>query len=222
MMLHRRGKPGGKKGELMLVEYNEKVKRDADDLKEWKRKVSILEATPAVTRFNQMIVKCGPYWEDAEAIILRLKDEGHKPTLYTYIALLHSYREARPPQAQKAEVLIDQMRSEGIPLHTTACNAVVDCWCRAGNMQRAEKYVARMEKSAKVYSIWQPRDEKTALASPNEQTYLVLAEGWQRLCMCVRACVRWCAGVCVCVCVGVYREKLRLSVNTHAHTLRSP
>ena len=217
----------------MLVEYNEKVKREADDLKEWKRKVSISEATPAVTRFNQMIVKCGPYWEDAEAIILRLKDEGHKPTLYTYIALLHSYREARPPQAQKAEVLIDQMRSEGIPLHTTACNAVVDCWCRAGNMQRAEKYVARMEKSAKVYSIWQPRDEKTALASPNEQTYLVLAEGWQRLCMlracvCVRARARICAcvgvRVCVCVCmrVGVYREKLRLSVNTQAHILRLP
>ena len=233
MMLHRRSKPGGKKGELMLVEYNEKVKREADDLKEWKRKVSISEATPAVTRFNQMIVKCGPYWEDAEAIILRLKDEGHKPTLYTYIALLHSYREARPPQAQKAEVLIDQMRSEGIPLHTTACNAVVDCWCRAGNMQRAEKYVARMEKSAKVYSIWQPRDEKTALASPNEQTYLVLAEGWQRLCMlracvCVRARARICAcvgvRVCVCVCmrVGVYREKLRLSVNTQAHILRLP
>ena len=193
-MVHGRNKPG-KSEELLAVEYNEKVQRYCDDLKEWKRKISISEATPAVTRFNQMIAKCGPYWQDAEAVLLRLRDEGHKPTLYTYIAILHSYREARPPQAKKAEVLIETMRNEGVALHTTACNAVVDCWCKAGNMKRAEMYVARMEKSAKAYSIWQPRDKSTALASPNEQTYLILAEGWQRYVRTarMRACMPVCA-----------------------------
>ena len=203
-MVHGRNKPG-KSEELLAVEYNEKVQRHCDDLKEWKRKVSISEATPAVTRFNHMIAKCGPYWQDAEAVLLRLRDEGHKPTLYTYIALLHSYREARPPQAKKAECLIEQMRSEGIALHTTACNAVVDCWCKAGNMKRAEMYVARMEKNAQAHSIWQPRDKSTALASPNEQTYLILAEGWQR---CVRAAqMQVCMLLCVLSARAVYTHR---------------
>ena len=27
-------------------------------------------------RYNQLIGKCGPYWEDAEGLLARLRDEG--------------------------------------------------------------------------------------------------------------------------------------------------
>jgi len=45
---------------------------------------------------------------------------------------------------------------------------------QAGNMVRAEKFVARMEKDAKAQSKWLQKDIATQLAAPNEQVLLFL------------------------------------------------
>ncbi len=75
----------------------------------------------------------------------------------------------------------------------------------AGNMKRAELLVQEMEP---------PSRNREQLALPNEDTYHILADGWQRagvmydvmdrresLCMCVYVYIRMCMCVCMCVCV---------------------
>jgi hypothetical protein len=135
---------------VIEIEYNQKVAKPSDifekTLQDFRRRVFISESDPAVMRFNKMITKCGPYWQDAEGVLGRLKDEGYKPSSNTYIALIMCYRDARPPQPRKAQEILETMRKENIPLHTAACNFVVDCWCRAENMPRAESLVAKMER----------------------------------------------------------------------------
>ena len=131
-ILHMRPSGGEK---LLTVEYSEPIKkahRDTYEGKTHKQIFGIKEVDPAVKRYNMLVNRCGAYWKDAEAILERMRSEGHLPNLYTYIGLLYCYRNARPPQPQKAMLLLERMRSEGIPLSTTACNLAVDAWCRAG------------------------------------------------------------------------------------------
>ena len=179
-LVHGRNRPG-KGTEVMTVAYAVPVSRPKDDIQDRVKRLHIKDIQPALKRFHQMIIKCGPYWQDAEALVDRLRAEGLTPALNTYILLLLSYRDARPPQPRRAEAVIDRMRKEGIAIHTTACNAVVDAWCRSGNLKRAEAMVAQMEKSSQAASKMVTRDATIQLATPNEQTYLILAEGWQRL-----------------------------------------
>ena len=138
---------------------------------------------PAVLRYNKLIGRCGAYWKDAEAIVDRMRTEGHAPNLYTYIKLLFCYRDGRPPQPHKAAQVIERMRLDNVAPTTTALNLVVDTWCRAGNMQRAEALVAKMESGIRMQSKWQADEEDGAdqMPVPSEETYEILVDGWQRM-----------------------------------------
>ena len=119
---------------LLTVEYRDPIKSEFDTY-EGKSSLQIFEIKgmdPAVPRYNTLLRRCGAYWQDAEAIVKRMRSEGHTPNIYTYIALLFCYRDARPTQPQKALLTLNIMRSEKIEITTTACNVIVDIWCRAG------------------------------------------------------------------------------------------
>ena len=180
---------------MFVVEYAHKIKRTSDDLGDpstfaGHRKRLFIAPTdqdgePALKRFHQMMLKCGPYWQDVEALMARLLDEGLKPTRATFMLLLLSYRDSRPPQPKKSAQALQRMWEQGLSIHASACNALVDCWCRAGNMCEAEKVVAHMENIAEAKSKWRVKSKEDELpprwAGPNEQTYLILTDGWQRL-----------------------------------------
>jgi pentatricopeptide repeat protein len=179
LSVHRAG------GSLLVVEYRDAIKNAVRDTYAGKRHQDIFgikDADPAVPRYNQLLGRCGAYWQDAEGIIQRMRNEGHQPNIYTYVALLFCYRNGKPPQPQKALLTLDRMRSEGISITTTACNLVVDAWCRAGNMPRAEALVKQMEAGITMKSKWAVLEvEKPQLALPNNETYFILTDGWQRL-----------------------------------------
>ena len=78
-LVHNRNKPG-KSEELLTVEYNEKVDRYTDKITDWRKQLFISEATPTVARFNQMILKCGPYWQDAEGFCTGFGMRGTRQT----------------------------------------------------------------------------------------------------------------------------------------------
>ena len=120
---------------LLRVEYAEPIenpKRDTYAGKPHQAIYGIKDADPAVPRYNRLLGTCGAYWQDAEAIVHRMRSEGHTPNLYTYTALLFSYRNGRPPQPHKAMSTLERMQREKVNITTTACNIVVDTWCRAG------------------------------------------------------------------------------------------
>jgi hypothetical protein len=120
---------------LLRVEYAEPIenpKRDTYAGKPHQAIFGIQDADPAVPRYNRLLGTCGAYWQDAEAVVQRMRSEGHKPNLYTYTALLFCYRNGRPPQPHKAMLTLERMHSEKVDITTTACNIVVDAWCRAG------------------------------------------------------------------------------------------
>jgi hypothetical protein len=171
-------------GGLMTVEYNEPIQREFDTYEGKKHQeiFGIKDLDPALPRYNKVVRRCGAYWQDAEGVIERMRAEGHKPNNNTYIALLFCYRDGRPPQPLKAMLTLDRMRREKIDISVTACNLIVDTWCRAANMQKAEEFVAKMEKGIKVKSKWDMfKENPEPLALPNDETYLILTDGWERL-----------------------------------------
>lgn len=70
--------------------------------------------------------------QDAEAVIARMREEGHKPDTACVVHLMRSYSEADPPQAAQAEKSMEKFRKEGIPITTAACNYIVQAWCKVG------------------------------------------------------------------------------------------
>lgn len=172
-------------GSLLRVEYQDAIENSARDSfvgKCHQEIYGIKGVDPAVPRYNRLLGRCGAYWQDAEGIVERMRAEGHQPNLYTYIALLFCYRNGKPPQPQKALLTLARMRSEGVVITATACNLIVDTWCRAGNMPRAEAFVKNMEAGISMKSQWSGLDaEKEQLALPNDETYFILTDGWQRL-----------------------------------------
>jgi hypothetical protein len=66
----------------------------------------------------------------------RMRDEGHKPDAACVVHLMRSYAEADPPQAAQAEKVMGQLREEGIPITATACNYIVQAWCKVGKCPR--------------------------------------------------------------------------------------
>lgn len=135
---------------------------------------------PAVRRYSRAVRMCGAYWHDAEAVLARMKEEGHRPDAACVVHLMRSYAETDPPQAARAERAMVQMRGEGIPITASACNYVVKAWCRTGNMRKAELLVKEMEREkfpAYQYGPW--RGEYMPL--PNEETYHILCDAWKRL-----------------------------------------
>eukprot|EP00961_Rhodomonas_salina_P031540 424869-Rhodomonas_salina.6 len=55
----------------------------------------------AMLAYNRMIRSCGPYCEDAAAVVDRMRIEGHKPDANTYTLLIKSYGAHDPPKAAK-------------------------------------------------------------------------------------------------------------------------
>lgn len=174
----------GKAADMALdVVYRDSISKDFDrTLSVGRDGRSVRD--PAVSRFNRVLKTCGPYFEDAEAVFERMQDEGHRPDLNTFLALITCYRDAIPAQPGKAQQALDRLRGSGLVPNAAVCNVVVDCWCRAGQMPRAEKLVAAMEsggpKRVVNRAAIQAKDENY-LPLPNEETYQVLMDGWERL-----------------------------------------
>ena len=100
-------------------------------------------------RFNRHLRATGPYCEDTRAIIDRMLMEGCRPDVQSWTQLIRAYRDAQPPQAAKAELVLAEMRAHHVAVTAQACNLVVHAWVRAGSIKRAEALVKRMEEHAR-------------------------------------------------------------------------
>ena len=103
--------------------------------------------------------------------------------------------DARPPQPVRAEALLRRMAVEGWPAATEAGALVIDAWCRAGDLRRAEVLAAGLEAggrpvspvvagsaSGDVLRVGAGGSHPLAgwLPLPGEGAYMALRDGWQR------------------------------------------
>mmetsp|Transcript_25175 Transcript_25175/g.83112 ORF Transcript_25175/g.83112 Transcript_25175/m.83112 type:complete len:546 (-) Transcript_25175:1056-2693(-) len=134
---------------------------------------------------NRIIRSCGPYSDDADALIRRMKFEGFQPNSNSYETLLRSLRDDDPPKASKAERVLRSICQEHIEVTPHMCNIVVDAWMRVGNIKRAEQLVMQME-NRDIIEIIRTRFEgidseiRYKFPKPNHETYNILSDGWER------------------------------------------
>jgi len=164
----------------VTLEYQDPIQNEVRDRDQYDVLGALMEKNVSgAKRYNQMIRQCGPYYEDAEALMGRMADEGCEANANTYFAMLTCYRDARPPQPGKAENMLKEIRKKLLPLTASAVNMAVDAWCRVGNMHKAEALVTQME--GRQFKSWHGDERDDCWPTPNEETYHVLTDGWERL-----------------------------------------